>query len=122
MTFSEALDLCLRSSLPALVVALSFFALSIASASNGPGGSTSNVLQSRTNSTIPAVDYAKNDLLLGAQDPFFWFLVPLFGLLAAGMCVVVNYLALAIIFIFCFIYTKLGSTASWFRGDDRRHA
>ncbi|KAL8929186.1 MAG: hypothetical protein Q9208_001269 [Pyrenodesmia sp. 3 TL-2023] len=50
-----------------------------------------------TNATESAVNYTKNDLLLGSQDPIFWFLVPLCGLLSAGVCIMINYAALGAI-------------------------
>lgn len=47
--------------------------------------------------TESAVDYTKNDLLLGSQDPIFWFLLPMCGLLSAGFCILINYAALGVI-------------------------
>lgn len=46
------------------------------------------------NATESAIDFTKNDLLLGSQDTLFWFLLPLFGLLSTGFCVILNYIAL----------------------------
>ncbi|EOD49819.1 putative gpi inositol-deacylase protein [Neofusicoccum parvum UCRNP2] len=50
-------------------------------------------------------DFTKNDLLLGSQDTFFWFLVPLFGLMCTGFCVAINYTTLVILHIFGAIYS-----------------
>ncbi len=66
------------------------------------------------------MDYAKNDLLLGSQDPFFWFLVPLLGIVSAGVCVIINYGALAIVHFFSVIHSLLSSRPSWIRHDERR--
>ncbi|KAL8963308.1 MAG: hypothetical protein Q9193_000411 [Seirophora villosa] len=50
-----------------------------------------------TNTTESAIDYTKNDLLLGSQDPIFWFLLPMCGLLSAGLCILINYAALGVV-------------------------
>jgi glycosylphosphatidylinositol deacylase len=50
-----------------------------------------------------SINYAANDLLLGSQDSFFWFLVPLAGLISIGVCAILNYLVLAIIYVLCFV-------------------
>lgn len=39
----------------------------------------------------------RHDLLMGSQDPFFWFLMPLCGLASVGVCVLLNYAALILI-------------------------
>jgi hypothetical protein len=64
------------------------------------------------------VDYTRNDLLLGSQDPFFWFLVPLFGLLCVGICVAVNYVAIAVTHTFAVLYSFFYSAS--LRVDDGR--
>ena len=58
-----------------------------------------------SNATETVIDYTKNDLLLGFQDPFFWFLVPLFGMVGVGICVAVNYALLAITTLLAAIYS-----------------
>jgi glycosylphosphatidylinositol deacylase len=121
MTFTEALDLCLRSSLPILLLAMMFCSMSLASSSSHPSGSTSaSFLHWSRNSTESAIDYTKNDLLLGSQDPFFWFLIPLFGLVSAGVCVLLNYAALLLIHLCTILFKAIIASPSWFRGDDRR--
>jgi hypothetical protein len=55
------------------------------------------------------MDFAKNDLLVGLQDPFFWFLSPLFALIAVGVCVVLNYgamLGLHSLMLICSFFSK----------------
>ena len=49
------------------------------------------------NATESAIDYTKNDILLGSTDPIFWFLVPLFCFISIGVCVLVNYATILII-------------------------
>ncbi|KAI5301460.1 GPI inositol deacylase [Ascosphaera atra] len=47
------------------------------------------------------VDYGKNDILLGSPDSFFWFLVPLFGVISVGACFVTNLLVLGVTEVLC---------------------
>ncbi|KAL8762203.1 MAG: hypothetical protein Q9184_001761 [Pyrenodesmia sp. 2 TL-2023] len=98
MTFMESMDLCLRASLPLLFLALTFLGTSLAvSSAAAPSAAFAGWFNWSTNATESAVDYTKNDLLLGSQDPIFWFLVPLCGLLSAGFCIMINYAALGVI-------------------------
>ncbi|KAL9117923.1 MAG: hypothetical protein Q9187_005535 [Circinaria calcarea] len=121
ITFAESLNLCLRSSLPLLLLAMSFLAMILANSSTAKRRSPSRgLLFWRGNETESLVDYTKNDLLLGSSDPFFWFLVPLFGLLSTGVCVIVNFAALAVIDLLCFTYTFANTRPAWLRNDDRR--
>ncbi|KAI9830933.1 MAG: hypothetical protein M1819_005315 [Sarea resinae] len=120
LSFLEAMDECLRSSLPLVFVALSVLAMSMAKSnfiSLKP--SASGLLGWRRNSTESALDFTRNDLLLGSQDPFFWFLVPLFGAVTVGVCVVVNYAALTVLHILSNVHGFCTRTG-WFRDDDRR--
>lgn len=70
------------------------------------------------NATESFIDYTKNDLLLGSQDAFFWFLVPLFGLICIGICVAVNYVALGITYLTTVAYSTFRSSS--LRNDDGR--
>lgn len=100
---------------------MSFLAMILANSSTAKRRSPSRgLLFWRGNETESLVDYTKNDLLLGLSDPFFWFLVPLFGLLSTGICVMVNFAALAVIDVLCFTYTLLNTRPAWLRNDDRR--
>ncbi|KAI9880127.1 MAG: GPI inositol deacylase [Pleopsidium flavum] len=121
MTFGEGMDLCLRSSLPLFLLAISFFALSLARSSASPSRQApTGLFHWRGNATESAVDFTKNDLLLGSQDPFFWFLVPLLGLVSTGVCVIINYAALALIHVMAAIYGLLTARPAWLSNDDRR--
>lgn len=121
ITFAESLDLCLRSSIPLLLLALTFFAISLTISSAEPAQPTSAGWFSwRRNITETAIDFTKNDLLLGSQDPIFWFLVPLFGLLSVGACVGVNYAALGLTNLFYLPYTYLTARPTWVRVEDFR--
>lgn len=123
MTFAESMDLCLRSSFPVIILAMSFLAISLANASSsGSKAGLSGLFHWRSNATETAIDFTKNDLLMGSQDSFFWFLVPLAGMISVGVCVVVNYIALAIIYILSMVYGFLTSRSGYIRNDDRRTA
>ncbi|KIW58440.1 hypothetical protein PV05_02961 [Exophiala xenobiotica] len=95
ISFSESLDQSLRLPLPVLLLSMTFFATAFTSASSASTRSDSHQQKNGT-----AVDYTQNDLLLGSQDTFFWFLVPLAGLLSVGACVILNYAILALLDLF----------------------
>ncbi|KAH8597242.1 GPI inositol-deacylase-like protein [Bisporella sp. PMI_857] len=123
MAFSESLDLCLRQSLPLVLVALTFLSISLAKASTQPPQTSSNWLWNwGGNSTESQIDFTKNDLLVGSQDPFFWFMVPLIGFVCVGVCVALNYATLAITHLFSIVYGWLGARPAWLRNDDKRRA
>lgn len=113
--------LCLKSSLPLLILALTVFALSLAvSSSTQSKPPSASWLHWRGNATESAIDFTKNDLLLGSQDPIFWFLVPLFGLVSVGLCVVINYMVLGITWILCITYDLFTTRPAWAKHDDGR--
>lgn len=92
VTFAAAMDECIRTSLPLIFLALTFLALSLTT----PGG-----LGLREQHLIDGSDtfglFSRthgNDLLLGFHDRFFWFLIPLFGIVSVGVCIAANYVAL----------------------------
>ncbi|CAG7942408.1 unnamed protein product [Penicillium olsonii] len=115
--FTDGLDRALRSSFPLLLVAMSLLASSLATSKALP--QTDETLHWRTNSTETPIDFTKNDLLLGSQDAFFWFLVPVFGLISVGVCVLVNYLALVLVNICSWVYGALHSKSGYIRREDR---
>jgi GPI inositol-deacylase len=117
ITFMESLNLCLRSSLPIILCILSLFASSLASSRRLPPND--DPFHWRNNSTETAVDFTKYDLLLGAQDAFFWFLVPLFGLVSIGACVVINYASLVILTVLSSVYGVLRTRTGYIRRDER---
>ena len=121
MSFSESLDLCLRQSLPLVLVALTCLSISLAQTSSAPPQATSGGFWGwRGNATESQIDFTKNDLLVGTQDPFFWFMVPLIGLVCVGACVMINYAALALTHMFSVMYGWLSIKPAWLRNDDRR--
>ena len=117
ITFMEGLESAVRSSLPILLVAMSLLASSLATSTALP--SSDDPFHWRTNSTESPIDFTKNDLLLGSQDTFFWFLVPFFGLISVGVCVIVNYVALILLHILSFVYGLGNSKFGYIRRDDK---
>ncbi|KAL9000380.1 MAG: hypothetical protein Q9169_000897 [Polycauliona sp. 2 TL-2023] len=113
VTFMESMDFCSRTSMPLLFLALTVLSISLAASSTAPSTGWSHW---GMNATTSAIDYTRNDLLLGSQDPFFWFLVPMFGLLSASFCVIMNYAALGVIFLLQLPFRLLA-----FRTRGRRH-
>lgn len=103
MSFSESMDQCLRRSVPVLLVALTFLTMSFSKASKA--SRSPGIFRWGTNAAESAMDFTINDLLLGSQDPFFWFLVPLFGLISIGICIAANYAFLSVTHIFAVIYS-----------------
>ncbi len=115
------MDLCLRSSLPLLLLAMSFLAMSLAiSSSASPRSDSPHFFGWKKNATESAIDYTRNDLLLGSQDPIFWFLVPLLGLISAGLCVFVNWVALGVTSLLYIPYSLWTPSPVWARAEDER--
>ena len=116
MTFSQSMDQCLRTSLPTIFTALTFLCVALSKAARGPWAR--NWLSTASGSEDNPIDFTSNDLLLGTADPFFWFLVPLFGLISVGICIAVNYAVLIVTSIFAFIYAQVQTWTS--RTDESR--
>ncbi|KAF2279178.1 GPI inositol-deacylase-like protein [Westerdykella ornata] len=99
MSFTESMNNCLRSSLPLAIAALTFLSIVL------PGAQYEHTLADRwllarkgSNST-DVLHYANNELLIGQQDAFFWFLVPLFSLMCIAICIAVNYMVLGLTYV-----------------------
>jgi hypothetical protein len=85
-----------------LFIALTFFAVSLSKASQG--SLTRGWLSFLTGTSQKSVDFNVNDLMLGTQDPFLWFLVPLFGVISVGICIAGNYVITILMHVFAFVY------------------
>ncbi|RMZ89429.1 hypothetical protein DV736_g3330, partial [Chaetothyriales sp. CBS 134916] len=92
ISFSDSLDQSLRLPLPVLLISMTFFATAFTSASRS--GISSSLAPTMNGTDI---NFGQNDLLLGSQDTFFWFLVPLAGLICIGACVMLHYLVLVLL-------------------------
>lgn len=103
------------------MLALTFFAISLTISSTAPTRSAHTGLFGWAgNATESAIDFTKNDLLLGSQDSIFWFLIPLFGLISVGACVGINYAALGLTNLFYLPYNYLRARPAWVRVEDVR--
>jgi glycosylphosphatidylinositol deacylase len=110
ISFAQGLNECMHSSLPLAFAALTFLSIALT-------GAQYQANKSRVSGPTPGFDEsssynADNDLLLGSDDPFFWFLVPLFGLMCTAICVVVNYVVLLLVYVFASLYTLIKSFTS----------
>lgn len=116
MSFSQSMDQCIRTSLPAVVAALTFLSIALSKATQGPWAR--RWVSQSMGTAESAVDFTINDLMLGTGDPFFWFLVPLFGVISVGVCIAANYFVLTITELFAFVYGRV--TALVLHADDAR--
>ncbi|EOA86267.1 uncharacterized protein SETTUDRAFT_110320 [Exserohilum turcica Et28A] len=114
-SFSQGLNECLTTSLPLALSALTFLSIALATAQYQ---SKKWFLGSKS-ANMTLFDDANNELLLGSDDTFFWFLVPLFGLMCIGVCVAVNYVAMLLEVIFASIYSMV-LTARLRKDDGKR--
>ncbi|KAJ8124976.1 hypothetical protein O1611_g8665 [Lasiodiplodia mahajangana] len=99
VSFSESLGSCIRRSLPMLLLSMTFLSLSI-----GQSGPMDQGAAWTWRSSTSTIDFAHNGLLVGTTDPFFWFLIPLIGIVCVGVCVVLHYIALTLISLLSVIY------------------
>jgi len=113
ISFSESLDQSLRLPLPVLLLSMTFFATAFTTAS-----SANLRIGTQPSSNGTAINFAQNDLLLGSQDTFFWFLVPLVGLISIGACVLLNYLVLALLHLFASLSTLFSQNNNYVKVDD----
>ncbi|KAK5112260.1 hypothetical protein LTR62_004421 [Meristemomyces frigidus] len=97
MSFSHAMDRCIRTSLPAVFTALTFLAVALSKATQGPWAR--RWLGGTGLAGMDDIDFTINDFMLGTSDPFFWFLVPLFGIISVGICIAANYFVLIITYL-----------------------
>ncbi|KAJ1333601.1 GPI inositol-deacylase [Microdochium nivale] len=99
ITFSEGIERCLRRSLPLLMLSLTCLSVSV-----GHPRTPDALLQylKGYDKTLP--NFSQNDLLTGTSNPFFWFLIPMIGVICIGACVVAHYLMLTLVHMFSTMY------------------
>jgi glycosylphosphatidylinositol deacylase len=114
ISFAQSLNECMQTSLPVALTALTFLSMYLAGTRSE--SSQHQSLNASSDSIVSRFGHNDHELLLGSEDPFFWFLVPVFGLMCIAICVVVNYVALAIIHAFVMLYSLF--TSSPLRNDD----
>ncbi|OTA90278.1 hypothetical protein M434DRAFT_78161 [Hypoxylon sp. CO27-5] len=98
--FSESLDFCLRRSLPMLLLSMTFLSLSM-----GQSGSTGSKSLLFWHNNTGAIDFTQNDLLVGTSDPFFWFLIPMIGVICVGVCTALHYVTQFLTWLLSTIYS-----------------
>lgn len=91
ISFSESLDMCLRQSIPVLVLALTVLSVSMIGRSVVELGRF-------------VFDFQSHDILTGTADPFFWFLVPLISIVCVGVCTVLHYVTLVLTQVLSLLY------------------
>lgn len=111
ISFNDSLEQSLRLPLPVLLLSMTFFATAFTNTHSLPNGSNAR----QPNGTI---NYNQNDLLLGSQDAFFWFLVPLSGLISIGACAVLDYLVLGLLQGFSVVLALFSNTNGYIKIDD----
>ncbi|KAF2265918.1 GPI inositol-deacylase-like protein [Lojkania enalia] len=120
MSFAEGLNECVRSAIPFAFATLTFLSIALAGARHSTSVPTQNWLLNGAGNLTDVLNYANNELLLGSGNTFFWFLVPLFGLICTGVCVAVNYVTLVVTYILALIYSVLRPSSK--NEDGRRTA
>lgn len=114
MSFAQGLNECVQTSIPSAIAALTLLSVYLASTR----GTTVDLpsVDPSANKVTGQLDSIDHELLLGSDDPFFWFLTPLFGLMCVALCVAVNYVALAVVYIFAMLSSIFPSSSD--RVDD----
>ncbi|CAI6330795.1 unnamed protein product [Periconia digitata] len=118
MSFAEGLNQCIKGSLPMTLAALTL--LSITSGSTRARSMDTGF--TNTTTTFSNADIFGNtdhELLLGLRDSFFWFLIPLFGLMCVAMCIAFNYAVTSLIYLLALVY-GLFSPRTTRTDDDKR--
>lgn len=119
ISFTQSMDQCIRTSLPAIFVALTFFAIAVSKSSHNIW--TRQLLSTSTGTSEQTIDFTVNDLMLGTSDPFFWFLVPLFAIISVGICITMNYAVLIVTHVFAFIWTCIKTWTQRVVEDPRKN-
>jgi hypothetical protein len=116
--FAESLDLCLRQSIPLMLVSLTFLTLSTGGST--PAGDAS--FWDWRDGTFSIMDFHQNDLLIGTEDPLFLFLIPLIAVVCVGVCTVLNYMALMLTHLLGAVASFATFRPGWTRNEDRSRA
>lgn len=117
VSFSESLEMSLRRSIPLLLLSLTLLSVSLsgtmvffANPAWGP----------KTSTGVPSIELHQNDLLVGLDDPFFWFLMPLIGIVCTGVCTVVHFLVLTLTWLLAFLYGLFATVTASFKSESQR--
>lgn len=116
ISFSDSLDLCLRHSLPLMLLSLTLLSLSL----RGSDSATLGFVWDAWNLIPAATDLRSNDLLTGTQDPFFWYLIPMIGVICVGVCSALHYAVVLLTYLMALLYGWSLARLSWARSEGRR--
>jgi glycosylphosphatidylinositol deacylase len=119
ISFPESLDLSLKRSIPLLLISLTSLSLSPIFPVNVGDGPLAKFVEA---ATPFKVDFHWNDLLVGTNDPFFWFLIPLVGLICIGVCVIVHYITLLLTHILATVFTYTNTFSSTGQEDEHKRS
>ncbi|KAI7924050.1 GPI inositol-deacylase [Pyricularia oryzae] len=112
--FTQGLDLALRRSIPLLLAGLTIASIVMGEREAYSSASPLSESHHQKNTTHPtAIDFDQNDLLIGTRDIFFWFMVPLIGLVSIGACAALNYSFLALSQLLSFLFGLLKVRFAW---------
>lgn len=119
VSFADSLDLSLRQSIPLLLLSMTLLSMSL-----GGAVATSSWLfwSGKKPSLGFPIDFHRNDLLIGTDDPFFWFLVPLIGTVCIGVCVVLHFVTLGLTQALAAVYSLFSTAPISVLGNDQRRA
>ncbi|OBT84659.1 hypothetical protein VE02_07076 [Pseudogymnoascus sp. 03VT05] len=120
VSFTEGMDACLRRSIPLVMLCLTIVSWVLSSSSASPVSANSSPWSWNGNATSSLVDFKQNELLLGSRDTFFWFLVPLTGVISVGICIIINYGFLLLIQICSIVYGLVHTSPAWLGKNDKR--
>jgi glycosylphosphatidylinositol deacylase len=99
--FTKALDMSIRYSIPLLLVSLTLLSISFRVVLKLFGHFSWTRGAGHLSSTG---DYLSDDLLIGTDDPFFWFLTPIVGIVSLGVCVGLHFATLILTHTCTFVY------------------
>ncbi|KAI9167266.1 GPI inositol-deacylase [Paramyrothecium foliicola] len=119
ISFTRALDLSLRHSIPLLLLSLTLLSLSLSGASDQNSGFP---WISKAPVAPLTRDFASNDLLVGTGDPFYWFLTPIIGVVSVGVCAALHFVMQALTHTFALLYGLLSSVSCTNNNENRRRA
>ncbi|SPQ20057.1 cb516840-41ca-456e-a224-aaf7ec81a98f [Thermothielavioides terrestris] len=114
--FSESLEMSLRRSIPLMLASLTLLTFSTAGSSTA---GNARFWRWRDDASS-IIDFRKNDLLIGTQEPMFLFLIPLIGIICVGVCTAVHYMALILTHLLSALASLLTFRPGWIRNEDRR--
>ncbi|KAL5604430.1 hypothetical protein BROUX41_002402 [Berkeleyomyces rouxiae] len=111
VSFLQGLDVCFRRRLSWLL-ATCFGLLWLFHGDEVPAAmsSDSGTWQSHNGTLAPMLSSNRIDLLIGTSDLFFWYLIPLIGVVCIGVCVALHYVTLLLTLLLNMVYMRTVAT------------